>query len=283
MANYLEASKRPLMLRNLHCVLLMVGLLCPLAARAQSDSSDMPLGDLARSLRKNQGVGAHTVIDNDNLSQVMEEVESRRLTGTSLVFSIDDSGKGFKVSSPDVTCSLSFNAQAAPLLSDQIVSQELPDTELPKLEGPASLSGDTLQVSLHNGTNWILREITVGLTIVRRDNTSRAAKRAPGLVPAAQIVQAGGADGSPSTATPEPMEKRSDVTVLIHLKGAAPPLSTALFRQTLGAALSSDQEWHWAIVKARGIPPQPSLANDQQTSSSQAPSASQPPSPDAQK
>lgn len=257
------------MTRTIYVVLVIAGLLWPASAHAQSDAPEMPLGDVARSLRKDQGADTHTVIDNDNLSEVMEEVESRRLTGTSLVFSIDQSGKGFKVSSPDITCSLSFNAQAAPLISDQFVSRDLPDADLSKLDGPASLSGDILQVSLHNGTDWILREITVGLTIVRHESTSQTAKiPIPKLVPAAQIVHTAEPDRPPE-APPQGVEKHSDVTVLIHLKGAAPPLATAVFRQSLGAALSPDQEWHWAIVKARGIPPQPPLSNDPQTPSSQ--------------
>ena len=242
---------------NFYTAVVIVGLLCPLTARAQSDESEMPLGDIARSLRKNQGLPAHTVIDNDNLLQVMQEVESRRLNSTAPVFSIDESGKGFKVvSSPDITCSLSFSAQgASSLLADQFVSQDLPDAELPKLDGPATLDGDTLQVSVFNGTNWVLRELTVGLTILRHENTTKTASHAiPKLVPAAQVVQA--VVGDKASTVPEPSEKRSDVTVLIYLKGAAAPLATTVFRQSLGAALPSDQEWHWAIVKARGIPPQ---------------------------
>lgn len=250
------------MRRSVYCAVVMVGLLCPLAG-AQSDDTEIPLGDLARSLRKNQDMPGHTVIDNDNLSQVMAEVESRKLTGASLLYSLDDSGKGFKVSSPDVTCSLSFSSQAAPLLTDQFVSRDLPDTELPKLDGPASFTGDTLQVSLHNGTDWVLREITVGLTIIRHENSTKTAAHVTSkLVNAAQVVQAVEPERVAPNTSSEPPEKRSDVTLLIHLKGAAAPLTTAVFRQSLGAALSSDQEWHWAIVKARGIPPQPAPLKD---------------------
>src|SRR5690349_8699476 len=79
---------------------------------AQTDGSEMSLGDVARSLHRDQDTPSHTVIDNDNLSQVVEEAEARRLSGVSLMYSIDESGKGFKIQSPDVTCSLSFSAQA---------------------------------------------------------------------------------------------------------------------------------------------------------------------------
>src|SRR5437660_1721213 len=50
-------------------------------------------------------------------------------------------------------------------------------------------------------------------------------------------------------------EKHSDVTILYHLKGAAAPFKTTVFKETLGATLGSDQDWHWAIVQAKGIPP----------------------------
>jgi hypothetical protein len=50
-------------------------------------------------------------------------------------------------------------------------------------------------------------------------------------------------------------EKRPDVTVLYHLKAAAAPLTTTVFQGNLDTAPSADQEWHWAIVQARGIAP----------------------------
>jgi hypothetical protein len=42
------------------------------------------------------------------------------------------------------------------------------------------------------------------------------------------------------------------------MKGSAAPSTTALFRTQLNFALFPDQEWHWAIVKAKGVPPQAS-------------------------
>ena len=66
-----------------------------------------------------------------------------------------------------MTCDLSFSASATALLSDPYAPQELPEAELAKLDGPATISGDTLQLSVHNGTNWNIKEITVGLTILR--------------------------------------------------------------------------------------------------------------------
>jgi hypothetical protein len=221
-------------------ILVLLALLLPLCLAAQSDDDDVSLGAFARSLRKGRGLPDHTVIDNDNLFQIMDEVESRRLSG-SLLFSFDGLGKSFQVSSPDVTCSLSFNAQAASLVSDQLVPRDLPDSELSKLEGPAVINGDMLEVSIFNGTDWSLTEITVGLTILRHKDANAAYYGSAKLMPA--------------TAGAAPGEKPSDITVLYHLKGTAAPFTMTVFRESLSTALSVSQDWHWAIVQAKGLPP----------------------------
>ena len=150
--------------------LILLGIFLPVCGVAQSDSAEPSLGDLARMFRKAKAAPApgpeHTVIDNDNLHQIMDEVQTRKLNG-GLLFSIDGITKKFQVSSPDVTCDLSFSAAATSLLSDAYAPQDLPASELAKLDGPATITGDTLQVAVHNGTNWNIREITVGLTILR--------------------------------------------------------------------------------------------------------------------
>jgi hypothetical protein len=214
---------------------------------AQTDGSEMSLGDVARSFHRNQDVASHTVIDNDNLSQVVEEVESRRLSGVALMYSIDESGKGFKIQFPDATCSLSFSANASPILSDNFVAQKLPSEELLKLDGPATVKDGTLQITVYNGSAWDLREITVGFTLVRATGAdSRAAIATTGqLIPAAQV----------DAVRPPAQEKRSDLTVLYHLKGNAAPAATTVFQGSLGTQLSPGQEWHWAIVEAKGLPP----------------------------
>ncbi len=170
----------------------------------------------------------------------------------SLLFSFDGAAKKFQVSSPDVTCDLSFSGSATSLLSDAYAPQELPAGELAKLDGPATISGDTLQVSVHNGTTWNIKEITVGLTILRDSGTDAAQSGSARLIPAAET-------------TTLLSEKHPDVTVLYHLKGSAAPSSTTVFQETLSAALSHDQEWHWAIVQAKGIAsqkPQKPVASD---------------------
>ena len=57
---------------------VLLGVLLPVSGVAQSDGAEPSLGDLARSLRKNKPAPEHTVIDNDNLHQVMDEVQNRK-------------------------------------------------------------------------------------------------------------------------------------------------------------------------------------------------------------
>jgi len=227
----------------------------------------VPLGDLARSLRKeHKSALVPTVIDNDNLSLVMEQVSTRRLAGTSLVFSIDQIGKTFQVSTPDVTCSLSFSANATSLISDPYVARDLPESELPKLDGPAAIDGDNLQVAVYNGTSWRVDEITVGLTILKKGMQTARTGGTGLLVPASAttVLQQGTTAVEQATAKaveqpaiPAADQKRPDVTTLYKMRAAAAPQATTVFRTGLTVAVGPDEEWHWAIVQAKGIPPRP--------------------------
>jgi hypothetical protein len=222
--------------------LVSLGLLLPVCA-AQSED-EVSLGDLARSLRQSKEPkepAAPSVIDNDNLTQVIDDVEHFRL-GTRPTFTFEGGATHFQMSSPDGTCSLSFNANSTALLSSPYVSQDLPQTELAKLDGPANIHGDILEVSMYNASSWNVREITVGLTIVRHDDTTADDYGAAKLLPAASE------DSTPA-------DKRSDVAVLLHWKGSAAPFATTVFREKLDENLDDGQEWHWAIVEAKGIPP----------------------------
>jgi len=216
---------------------------------AQESSGDLSLGDVARSLRSKKVPPAKVVIDNDNFSEVVDEAEKKNASGSTMVFSLDPGKKDFQVSSPDVSCSFSFSAKTSSLLSDSL-QDDLPPSELAKLDGPATLEGDSLQVSLHNGTLWELREVVIGLTILRHPDDQLA------LHGQARIVPAVANDSSHSAQ--DLSQKQPDVTVLLKVKGSAPPSSTVLYRTQLNFALFPDQEWHWAIVKAKGIPPQAS-------------------------
>ena len=198
------------------------------------DADDTPLGDVARSFRK-KTASSETVVDNDNLSKVVDDAESRRAAGSSLVFSLDPAGKNFHVSSPDVSCSLSFSAKASSLLSDPLTLDELPRSELAKLDGPATIDGDSLQVSMHNGTSWELREVLIGLTIVKHPEPGRGFL----LWPGADYSCGRGrflAQGQDS------FQKQPDVTLLLRVKGSAAPSTTAIFRTSLNFALFPDQD-----------------------------------------
>ncbi len=212
----------------------------PLVAFAQSDEG-LSLGELARVARSKRVAAAAPIIDNDNLTQVMQQGELPHAPGA-LEFGIEPSGKNFQIISPDATCSLSFNANATPLLVVPVAPTELPAADVAKLEGPATISDDTLQISVYNGSEWNLREITIGLTIVRAepDSYDNLVK----LLPATREA-------------PIAAEKRPDTTVLLHLRGTAAPLATAVFTAKLGNILGPDQDWHWAIVQAKGIPTNP--------------------------
>jgi hypothetical protein len=103
---------------------------------AQAEYSETPLGDVARSFRR-KTVSAESVIDNDNLPKVVDDAETRRAAGSTPVFSLDSGGKSLHVSSADVTCSLSFTGKTSQE-SDPALLDELPRSELAKLDGPAT-------------------------------------------------------------------------------------------------------------------------------------------------
>ena len=252
----------------------MLVLALPQCVRAQDDPNEAPLGDVARSFRK-KPASPEAVIDNDNFSKVVEDAESRRAAGSTMVFSLDPGAKNFHISSPDVSCSFSFSARNSSLLSDPIVLDELPRSELAKLEGPATIDGDSLQVSMHNGTSWELREVVIGLTILRRPGAGdAAASYGP-----ARIVPAVAGDSAHQVQ--DSFQKQPDVTVLLRVKGSAAPSATASFRTQLNFALFPDQEWHWAIVRAKGVRPQPA-ADSSTTQLDQVPGQlPAPPLPDA--
>jgi hypothetical protein len=238
------------MKHKFYFAIALLGLVSPVGTHAQSDNPPVPLGDLARSLRKNKAPepAAPTVIDNDNLVEVMKQVESKRLEGAP-VFSVDSAGKDFKVSTPDGVCSLTFNANSSGLLSVPYVAQDLPESEIAKLDGPATIDGNSLQVAVYNGSAWNVKEITVGLTMVRRDDAVAA------QFGQAKFMQTATGLTDPAASS----ERHSDQTVLYHLKGSAAPSATILFRSALDGSPAPDQDWHWAIVQAKGIPPAPSL------------------------
>jgi len=239
-------------LRLVALSVLLVASLFPLAVSAQDDAPS--LGDLARNLRKTksqqlaqpQPTPAPAVIDNDNLAQVMEDArKARPVKQDKTVFSIDPSGNTVKVSSPDVTCSLSFNARASSLLVKPVLMEDLPLPELVKLDGPGSIQEENLQLEIFNGTDWDIREITVGLTLERKPGENAEVAAHARVIPAAQGLE------------PATVERRSNVTLLYHLKAAAKPFSTTSFHENIGITPGPDEDWRWSIVEAKGIRPSP--------------------------
>lgn len=230
--------------------LALLAVAAPSHVLAQSEDA-VSLGDFARSLRQSKEPAPPVVIDNDNLSKIMDEVESHRLNGTPLI-SVNSAKNSYDVSLPDGTCSLSFNANSTSLLIAPYVSEDMPASELAKLEGPASITGDSLQINLFNGTEWNLKEITVGLTIVRATETALIYYGSARLLPATEQDRP----------QPETAERPSDLTLLFHLKGSALPFASTLFQEKLTAPLAPEQEWHWAIVSAKGVRPSPLASPD---------------------
>ncbi len=244
------------------CLLIVLSVLvCPAGVRAQEQDEGPSLGDLARTLRKNkdkdkaqqpsqkpadvpQALPERTVIDNDNLSDVMEEAKrTKAVVQNKTVFSLDSSGNMLKVSSPDVTCSMSFNARAGALLVRPALVENLPMEDMVKLDGPGSIQDDKLQVEVFNGTDWALREVTIALTLERRpgEDAERAARAR--VIPASRNAKA------------VMVERHSDVTLLYHLKTDAKPFTRTALHEVIGITPGPDEDWRWSIVEARGIRP----------------------------
>lgn len=239
---------------------VLLAALMPLRLTAQDDPNrglnddpndalnDAPLGDVARTLRR-KTPPSQNVIDDDNLSNVMQRAESRHSPGSALKFLMAGDSKMFQVSAPDVTCSLAFTANVKSLLSSQYAQMELPPGEALKLEGPATIEGNALIVALYNRTEWHISEVAVALTVVKKSEDRDVSLSVGGtLLP----VAAGNLSADKDVST----EKQSDVTVIYRMRAAAPPSTTTVFSVPLDLELARGEEWHWAIVQARGYPPQ---------------------------
>jgi len=226
--------------------LVYAALLSMAVAAYAQDAAPVPLGDLARGFRK-KPVSAQKVIDNDNMTQVLDEAELRRRSGAPLTFSVDPASNQFRVSAPDVTCSLSFSANATALIADPLSLQELPSSELAKLDGPAVIDGDALQITLSNASQWNIHELTISLTVVRYSDPSVTAA----YFGSARLLPAASSDTSQTA----PPEKHRDFTVLYKVHRDVKPASTAVLRTSLTDPPGPGQEWHWAIVRAKGSAP----------------------------
>ena len=211
-------------------------------ARAQSgDQQNQSLGDVARALRAKKKTHL-PVITNDNFAQLPKLIRETEQRAFAAGLVPPPPPPTSSPAQPEISCSLAFSAQSpSALASNASLPLDLPPTMLVKLDGPAVIADDTLQLSIYNGSDWNVQEITVSVTVVRHENQGVA------LVPPAQLLPAG--------AGPLPTLKKPDQTFLYHLKGVAPPLSTTAFKQVLDLNLGPNDEWHWAILQARGLPP----------------------------
>jgi hypothetical protein len=219
---------------------LLLLLLAPTRAAAQDDPDEIPLGDVARNLRKSDPP-AQTVIDDDNLPQVMEQADLHHAFGSGMTFLMSGNKRGFQMATPDVTCSLSFSASLKSLLSRQYDQMDLPPAELSKIEGKAVVEGDALTIPIFNGTQWHLSELAVAFTVISKQKGS-------------------GDSASPQDEAFDSFqqvrpEKKPDTTIIYRMRAAAAPWADTVFSAPLNLELAPDEEWHWAIVQARGYPP----------------------------
>ena len=250
-------------------VLAALALLAPGLALAQDDPNDAPLGDVAREMRRKNAASAG-VIDNDNLPEVMDQAASRR-PANSVVRFLLGGWKNSRPATPAVTCSLSFIANAKTLPQGQYAEMELPAGEVIKLEGPATMEGDALKVAVFNATEWHVSELAVALTIVRTDwprNALLPGDVALGDLTASSATKVPESGGGPPLEPEARSERKPDVTVIYRMRAPAAPFATTVFTAPLNQALAPDQEWHWAIVEARGYPPE-SYAGDAPRSAAQ--------------
>ena len=256
------------MLGSRQSCLLLIALSLPLSVLAQD--AEPSLGEVAREARQAKAPetanSSQKVIDNDNFSAVLDQAEAARVTGKP-VFSIDPSGNAFRMTSPDGTCSLSFDAKATSLISSSFVSSDLPQDDLVKLEGHAVIHDDVLEVSVHNGSPWEVRELVIGVTVLQR-----LFKEETDLADAKMATD------------PSWTGKTPDSTSILHLRGSVAADQSGTFTAVLSSdstiSLSSNADWHWALVSARGIPPA-SAPSTQSAAVSSAPvaadSSAQPP------
>lgn len=242
--SYRSAMPRRSSMRFLLVLLALGGSLAPVRLLGQSDPNDVPLGDIARNLRKK--APTTPVIDDDNFGEALKQADSRRGFGSSLRFLMAGDLSGFRMSAPDVTCSLSFSSNVKTLLSSQYSEMDLPPTDLAKLEGHASINGDTLSVAVHNATDWHVSEIAVAFTVLNKSSVAGANESETNTKPEAEISS--GADLV--------VGRKPDDTVIYRMRAVGVPWAATSFSSRLNAQLSASEEWHWAIVRARGYPPE---------------------------
>lgn len=237
--------------RVLLAVIAFLAVTSGLHLAAQDDPNDTPLGDVARSLKRKNAT-TKPVIDDDRLPQVMERADSGHRFGSSLRFLMAGEAKGFQVAAPDVTCSLSFTANVKSLLSGQYAEMDLPAGNIAKLQAQATIEGDTLTVPIFNGTDWHVSELAVAFTLVRKKGL--AGFGVADFIDSSDMNQSEVPEADPLEQVRA--EKKPDLTLIYRMRTAAPPWERAVFSAPLNMEIVSGAEWHWAIVQAKGYPPE---------------------------
>jgi hypothetical protein len=147
---------------------------CILASCLIAAGQEPSLGDLAREARKSHASPPVKVYTNEDIPQATNEVIWRSAVmappatpAVSEASSETAAPSPIKMRSEDVECSFSFRAQ--PLIPhgkpEPTRMTELPASEVAKLDGTASIWGETLDVSIHNDTGWLrpaIRCLTCG-------------------------------------------------------------------------------------------------------------------------
>ena len=111
-----------------------------------------------------------------------------------------------------------------------------------------SIEGDALNVSVHNGTDWHVSEIAVAVMIVKRS--------APNATVARELqVWSRYATESAHQAELQ-TDKKPDITVIYRMRAVGVPWSVTTFSSRLQSDLGAGTEWHWAVMQARGYPPE---------------------------
>lgn len=215
-----------------------------LAAGLPSLAQEQSLGDLAREARKSHPAQPARVYTNEDIPQATNEVVWRSAAMqpaeapavTVQASTAPAAPAAIKMRNDDVECNFSFRAE--PLLphhkAEPAGLMAMPASELAKLDGTASIWGETFDVSIHNDTGWALREVTVRVLIGGESEERRPTHTRP----ASHGVTAIAAVNDPTLA----------------LRVLAEPHTAAISSEPLGQTLNG-QDWSWEIVQAKGIPP----------------------------
>ena len=116
---------------------------------------------------------------------------------------------------------------------------DLPSSETRKLRGVAVWSGDTLKLTVYNGTGWRLTELYVRIGRFKRDDLVEDPRPILLLPPDGQVDA--GVDALMNRVAPD------------RKKPGLNPLDTGLFQGRVG---QQPESFRWEIETARGYPPQ---------------------------